>query len=180
MHREDAARARHRAAAMLKKAGIVLTPAEEDGMEVADFGLGRLDRYGLEIVTYVNNGRYCAKELVLFPGQTCPEHIHPPLGPDNPGKQETFRCRFGTIYLHIPGESTPESMAKIRAEDKANFTAAREVVLRPGDQVTIPPEIRHWFQAGSDGAVVSEFSSTSVDAEDIFTDPRIRRVPVYD
>jgi D-lyxose ketol-isomerase len=180
MNSEDAARARRRAAALLKKAGIVLTPAEEDGMEVADLGLNALDRYGLEIVTYINNGRYCAKELVLFPGQTCPEHIHPPLGPKNPGKQETFRCRFGTVYLHIPGEPTPGSKAKIPARDKKYFTAAREIILRPGDQVTIPPETKHWFQAGSEGAVISEFSSTSIDEEDIFTDPRIRRMPVYD
>ena len=33
----------------------------------------------------------------------------------------------------------------------------------------------HWFQAGSGGAVVSEFSSPSHDEFDIFTDPRIGR-----
>jgi len=35
----------------------------------------------------------------------------------------------------------------------------------------------HWFQAGEEGAIVSEFSSTSRDESDIFTDLRIRRVP---
>lgn len=34
----------------------------------------------------------------------------------------------------------------------------------------------HWFQAGDEGAVVSEFSSTSRDEFDIFTDPRIKRM----
>ncbi|MEN6311955.1 MAG: D-lyxose/D-mannose family sugar isomerase, partial [Acidobacteriota bacterium] len=34
----------------------------------------------------------------------------------------------------------------------------------------------HWFQAGDKGAVVSEFSSTSIDERDLFTDPHIRRV----
>ncbi len=34
----DAAEARQRAAAMLADAGIVLTPAEREGIEVADFG----------------------------------------------------------------------------------------------------------------------------------------------
>lgn len=49
--------------------------------------------------------------------------------------------------------------------------------LLPGEQFTIPPNTHHWFQAGEEGAIVSEFSSTSRDAFDIFTDPRIKRVP---
>ena len=75
------AEARERAAAMLADAGIVLTAAESAAIEVADFGLGRLEETGLQIVVYVNTERVCAKELVLFPYQTCPEHRHPPVGP---------------------------------------------------------------------------------------------------
>jgi D-lyxose ketol-isomerase len=48
-------------------------------------------------------------------------------------------------------------------------------VLRPGDQHTIPPDTLHWFKAGDEGAVVSEFSTQSRDETDVFTDPRIRR-----
>lgn len=33
-----------------------------------------LERTGLQLVTYVNTERCCAKEMVLFAGQTCPEH----------------------------------------------------------------------------------------------------------
>jgi D-lyxose ketol-isomerase len=51
-----------------------------------------------------------------------------------------------------------------------------EIQLNPGDQYTIVPNTLHWFQAGPQGAVISEFSSTSRDDLDIFTDPRIRRV----
>ena len=139
---------------MLADAGIVLRPDERDAIEVADFGLGRHDELGLQIVVYVNTERVCAKELVLFPGQTCPEHRHPPVA-DDPGKEETFRCRTGLVRLHVEGEG--------------------EIVLRPGDQHTIPPDTLHWFQAGEDGAVVSEFSTRSRDETDVFTDPRIRR-----
>ena len=35
-------------------------------------------------------------------------------------------------------------------------------------------------QAGPQGAVVSEFSSTSDDESDIFTDPHIKRIPVIE
>jgi D-lyxose ketol-isomerase len=148
------AEAQERAAAMLADAGIILTAAERAAIEVADFGLGRLQETGLQIVTYVNTERVCAKELVLFPHQTCPEHRHPPVGND-PGKEETFRCRVGLVRLHVVGED--------------------EIVLRPGEQWTIPPDTLHWFEAGDEGAVVSEFSTRSRDETDVFTDPRIVR-----
>ena len=88
--RAEAEQARWRAAAMLREAGIVLTPHEEATIEIADLGLGELERQGLELVTYVNTDRYCAKELVLFPHQTCPQHRHPPVD-GRPGKQERLR-----------------------------------------------------------------------------------------
>lgn len=167
---------RARAAAMLGRAGVVLTPEDQASIEVADFGLDDLERTGLELVVYVNTDRYCAKELVLFPRQTCPEHAHPPVGED-PGKQETFRCRWGTVWLYVEGDPTDPMQARIPRGDEAYYTVFHEIALRPGDQYTIPPNTRHWFQAGDEGAVVSEFSSTSRDALDRFTDPRIRRLP---
>jgi D-lyxose ketol-isomerase len=139
---------------MLADAGIVLTPEERDRIELADFGLGRLEEIGLQIVVYVNTERVCAKELVMFPHQLCPEHRHPPVG-DDPGKEETFRVRRGLVHLHVEGHD--------------------EIVLRPGEQFTIPPNTLHWFQAGDDGAIVSEFSTRSRDETDVFTDPRIVR-----
>ncbi len=139
---------------MLADAGIVLTSAEEKRIEVTDFGLGRLEEIGLQLVVYVNTERVCAKELVLFPGQTCPEHRHPPVD-GLPGKEETFRCRSGSVSLHVAGEG--------------------EIVLRPGDQATIPPDRLHWFHAGDEGAIVSEFSTRSRDELDVFTDQRIVR-----
>jgi D-lyxose ketol-isomerase len=148
------AEARERAAAMVDAAGIVLTPHEREQIEIADFGLGRLDEIGLQIVVYVNTDRVCAKELVLFPHQRCPEHRHPPFEGE-PGKEETFRVRRGVVHLHVEG--------------------AGDIVLRAGDQYTIPPNTLHSFEAGDEGAIVSEFSTTSRDALDVFTDPRIAR-----
>ena len=52
--------------------------------------------------------------------------------------------------------------------------------MEPGQQYTIQPDTRHWFQGGEEGAVVSEFSTTSYDEYDIFTDPRIKRMPVIE
>jgi len=148
------AEARERATAMLVEAGIVLTSKERENIEIADFGLGRLDEIGLQIVVYVNTDRVCAKELVLFPHQRCPEHRHPPVD-GRPGKEETFRVRRGAVRLHVDGTD--------------------DIELGPGEQYTIPPNTLHSFEAGDDGAIVSEFSTTSRDALDIFTDPRIVR-----
>ena len=50
-----------------------------------------------------------------------------------------------------------------------------EIELCPGDQFTIPPDTLHWFRAGAEGAIVTEFSTRSRDELDVFTDPRIVR-----
>lgn len=181
MKRSDIVRAQARALDMLQRAGIAVTEAEKAQIEVADFGLDRLESEGLELITYVNNDRYCAKELVLFPRQTCPEHRHPPVKLDDgrvdPGKRETFRCRFGRVWLYVEGAPAASIRAHLPRGSEAHYTVRHEIELNPGDQYTIPPDTLHWFQAGDEGAVVSEFSSTSRDEFDVFTDPRIKRIP---
>jgi D-lyxose ketol-isomerase len=162
---------------MLTEAGIVLTSHERAAIEVADFRLSRLDEIGLQIVVYVNTERVCAKELVLFPRQTCPEHRHPPAG-ESPGKEETFRCRAGVVYLYTEGDASPNPACRPPEPDRDWFTVRHEIALHPGEQYTIPPNTLHWFQAGEEGAVVSEFSTTSTDELDVFTDPRIGRATV--
>lgn len=158
------------------QAGIVVTKDEEANIEVADFGLGDPDHCALQLVIYVNTERVCAKEMVLLPGQTCPEHRHPPFG-EYAGKEETFRCRFGTVYLYIEGIPTANIKAKVPNTGKQYYTVFHEIVLNPGDQYTIPVNTRHWFQSGDQGAVVSEFSTPSFDDRDVFTDPNVRRAP---
>ena len=161
---------------MLEQAGIVLTPAERAGFEVADFGLGELEKTGLEIITYINTDRVCAKELVLLPHQTCPEHRHPTVG-GKPGKEETFRCRRGTVYLYVSGPPAAHPACRPPQGSEAYYTVSREISLKPGEQYTLFPDTLHWFQAGPEGAIVSEFSTRSTDDQDFFTDPRIKRAP---
>ena len=169
--------AQTRAAASLAAAGIALTADELAAIEVVDFGLNQLAEIGLQVVVYVNTPRVCAKELVLFPNQTCAEHRHPPFD-GTPGKEETFRVRAGTVYVHVEGPATPDPQARPARAELGVYTAAREVVLGPGGQCTIPANTRHWFQAGPDGAIVSEFSTQSRDDLDIFTDKQITRAPL--
>lgn len=173
--KQEVDKARRKAVKLLKKAGIVLTLTEKQALEVADLGLGRLNEIGVEIVVYVNTKRYCAKELVLFPRQICPEHRHPPFNSES-GKEETFRCRFGIVYLYVPGKPVKKPKAKLPQDKKDCFTVWHEIILKPGQQYTLPPNTLHWFQAGNKGAVVSEFSTMSRDEFDIFTDKKIHRI----
>jgi len=179
MQRELYEQARMRALAYFERAGIALTDTEKRNVEVADFGLNDLARTGLVLVTYLNTDRCCAKELVLFPGQTCPEHRHPATAAGE-GKEETFRCRWGEVSLYVSGAPAARSVARPPAGDEAHYTVFHEIALRPGQQYTLAPDTLHWFQGGPEGAVVSEFSTTSRDEADIFTDPRILRAPVIE
>jgi len=156
----------------LAKAGIAITKEEEERIEVAEYELSCIDKVGLELVVYVNTDRCCAKELVLLPYQTCPEHRHPEINGEV-GKEETFRCRYGKVYLYVEGEGKDEIRAKRPKGMEEYFTCTNEIILNPGEQYTIMPNTLHWFQAGPEGAVVSEFSTKSRDEYDVYTDPRI-------
>ncbi|RCX13029.1 hypothetical protein DFP94_1227 [Fontibacillus phaseoli] len=163
----------------LAQANIAVTKEEIDLIEVADFGLNDIYNNGLQLLEYVNTSRVCAKELVMLPGQTCPEHRHPPFG-DYRGKEETFRCRYGKVHLFVEGEATTHPQAQPPEKGKKYFTVQHEIILHPGDQYTIPVDTLHWFKAGENGAVITEFSTTSYDDYDIFTNPEIKRIPVVE
>ena len=159
------------------KAQRVVTEQEKQNVEVADFGKGMVKELGLQLIVYVNTERVCAKEMVLLPGQTCPEHKHVPTNGLN-GKEETFRCRYGEVYLYVAGDKNVDTIkAKLPSSD---VTVFHEIVLKPGEQYTIMPETWHWFQAGPDGAVISEFSTRSTDEIDVFTDKGIKRETVIE
>ncbi len=180
MKRRDVIRCREKAWKMLQKAHIAITAEEKQNMEIADCGFNDIENLGLQIVVYENNQRYCAKELVLFPNQFFPEHSHPRIDEWNEGKQETFRCRWGKANLYVEGEPSRYPKAQIPDEYRRYLTVWKEISLMPGDQYTLLPSTKHWFQAGNEGCIVSEFSSASVDEADVFTDPRVQRIPVIE
>ncbi len=158
------------------KAHIALTETEKNQIEISDFGLGDIEHNGLQLITYINTDRVCCKEMVLFPGQVCPEHRHPPFD-KYIGKEETFRCRYGTVYLYVEGEPTVDRAKEPPELGREYYTAFHEIKLEPGEQYTIPLNTKHWFAAGAEGTVISEFSTPSFDEKDIFTNPDIKRMP---
>jgi D-lyxose ketol-isomerase len=75
----------------------------------------------------------------------------------------------------VAGEPTPEPLCE---PPPGEYTVRHEIRLEPGGQYTIPANTLHWFRAGPEGAVVSEFSTASRDEHDVFTDPRVERTTV--
>lgn len=175
MTKEELIKRQNQAYELFCRSGIFITEAEKSQIEIADFGLGQFEQTGLAVLVYVNTERCCAKELAIWSRQTCPEHYHPPVGSD-PGKEETFRCRWGKVYLYVPGEKKDNPKARPPAGRENSYTVWHEVELNPGDQYTLSPNTRHWFQAGDEGAVISEFSTRSTDENDVFTDLEIQRI----
>ncbi len=175
MTQKELKKRQQQAAALFRTAGIVITPAEQKRIETADFGLNEFASTGLGVLVYVNTDRCCAKELAMWPRQTCPEHRHPNRGRVL-GKEETFRCRCGVVYLYVSGTAVRKPKAVPPAWRESHYTVWHEIVLKPGQQYTLAPDTLHWFQAGPNGAVVSEFSTHSTDESDVFTDPEIQRL----
>jgi len=171
--RAEYCEAKNRAAAMIRASGVHITRDEAEKVEVADFGLSQLEVEGAQMLTLVASARIGVKVVALFGGQTLPEHWHPPVD-DDPGKEETIRVISGTLRFYIPGDDNMRE-GSIPADKENVYTARHELVLKPGDQITLEPGTKHWFQAGEGGVVMYSFSSVARDVLDRFTDPEIKR-----
>ncbi len=168
--------ARSRAAALIERAGLALRAEEPSRIEAADFGLGHLEVEGAQILTVAESPRIAVKLIALFPGQTLPEHWHPVVGND-PGKEETVRLQWGTLALFAPGAGLLEGWRPPTGKEQA-YSVREGCLLKAGGQYYLPPGTRHWFQAGSEGAVLWSFSSVAHDILDRFTDPGVIRATV--
>jgi D-lyxose ketol-isomerase len=162
------------AAKMIRNSGIGINEQEIGRIEVVDFGLSNIEKEGVQVLTLVQTERISVKVLVLFPNQTEPEHWHPPVGND-PGKEETIRVVSGTVYFYSPGENTFEKGFLVK-DKEGYYTMRHETIMSPGDQITLQPGEKHWFQAKNDGAIMYSFSTVARDALDQFTDPDVVRI----
>jgi D-lyxose ketol-isomerase len=174
MTRPEYKTAQKRGAEMMLDAGIQISEKEASNIEVADFGLGNLEKEGAQILTLIQTDRISVKIIALFPHQTEPEHWHPRVG-DDPGKEETIRVVKGILYLYIPGINTlkegrvPENKEKV-------YTCRNELVMLVNDQITLDPGTKHWFRAGNEGVVMYSHSTIARDILDRFTDSMVVRI----
>lgn len=173
--RSEIRRIQQEAHALLAQTGLALNEDEIARMEVADFGLSEIRESGAQIVTLVDTAQIAAKLLVMLPWQCEPEHTHPTIG-DYAGKEETIRCEWGTLFLYGPGETTPNPQGRPPAHRRHTYSVWHEHILKPGQQVTFRPGTPHWFQGGPEGCVFWSLSTKVIDANDVFTDPEVRRL----
>ena len=162
---------------LLKKAAFTFAPQEHASMRAADFGLSRLRKEGIQVLTFLNTAFLGAKALILLPEQTMVEHWHPARG-DDPGKEETLRCLYGECNLYIPGE---DNMTRgfLPEGQELNYNSRHEITLTPQGQYTLSPGVAHWFQPGPEGCVVLSLSTQVTDLDDLFTNPQIVRETKY-
>lgn len=168
--------ARERAWELVTASGLPLREEERDCIEVAELGLGELERTGLQILTMASSEWLGVKLLILTPNQFFPQHRHPPGDAGcYPGKTEVLRGQSGRLWLYVPGTPTERPRVRPPAEGRAHCTVWHEVEIGPGQQYICPPNTWHWFQAGFEGAVVWSISSKVTDTADQFSDPRVVR-----
>lgn len=170
--------AQDRALALFRTAGVPIRDDEKNSIAIVDFGLGHFDEEGMHLFTMVSTSRYAAKALALTPWQTEPEHWHPPVD-DDPGKEETVRVLWGTLLFYIDGEDTLKR-GRIPRGKESVYVSRHELAMKPGDQITLKPNQKHWFQADGGGVVIYTFSSTARDILDCFSDSAISRVTKID
>jgi D-lyxose ketol-isomerase len=164
---------RKKASRMIRRAGIRITDKEANLIHVTDFGLGNLLREGLQELILFSTDRIEVRVLVLLPNQTYPEHSHPSAG-SSPGKELTIRVIDGSVRLYLPGGSEMKS-SLVPDGKEAWYSSRAEVLLSPGDQLTIAPATKYWIRAEPSGSVIYGFSAAAPGISDQFSDPNIHQ-----
>ena len=146
------------------------------GWDITDFGTGRFEEVGLVVFT-VRNGHptlepycrktYCEKILIVRENQHTPMHYHV-------AKQEDIICRCGgNLVCPVYNKAADGTLADTEVEVtldgvRRRVAAGTELVLRPGESVTLTPFMYHefWAEAGTGTAIVGEVSKVNDDTND--------------
>jgi len=148
------------------------------GWDVTDFGYGQFPGHGKKgiglLLVTMRNGRaddpsrpYCEK-LMLVDGIT-PFHHHAK-------KTEDIICRGGSPLLLVvykvgnnEGFSRKPFVALMDGQE-IEFPAGSEIILEPGQSITLTPDLYHEFRSADDGrgSIVGEVSTVNDDAHDNF------------
>jgi len=151
------------------------------GWDVTDFGQGRFERLGLVLFTLRNglpgepaSKPYCEKIMMVREEQVTPMHLHY-------RKMEDIINRGGgrlvLRFFRADSDQALDESAPVRLSIDGlavEVSPGEEVVLEPGQSVTIPPMLYHdfWAQAGSGAVMAGEVSTGNDDkADNHFLDP---------
>lgn len=150
------------------------------GWDVTDFGSNDFQRTGLTLFTLrngrpgVGNGKtYCEKIMMVRARQVTPMHFHWQKTEDiiNRGGGELV-CRL--LQADDAEEPTDRCVAVSLDGELRSVPAGGEIVLRPGESITLVPFVYHtfWGAPGGGPVLVGEVSTVNDDtADNRFLDP---------
>ena len=165
------------------------------GWDITDFARGDFAKFGLVLFT-VRNGvpastaadaakrhggkSYCEKVMVCRPGQMTPMHFHW-------HKMEDIICRAGApLVLQLYNARKDNEELDLESDVAVSIDGVRrvvkagsEVVLTPGESITLPPYLYHrfWAQPTADNepCLIGEVSLVNDDDKDNrFAEPLAR------
>jgi D-lyxose ketol-isomerase len=144
------------------------------GWDVTDFGKGDFKRFGLTLLT-IRNGRpdrpdskpYCEKLMMAGEDQVTPLHFHWSKTEDiiNRGGGRMV-CR---LHAATPDEQLSEEPVRVSMDGRqVEVPAGTEVVLEPGQSITLAPYQYHafWAEPGSGPVLLGEVSAVNDDTRD--------------
>ena len=160
------------------------------GWDLTDFGSGNFRSCGMYLITLRNgNPRmdkytkpYAEKIMMLKGGQTCPCHFHWHKTEDiinRGGGNVVFRL-WNAGPDELPDRQSPVTV--YRDGRKYTVPAGSEIVIRPGESLTLYPGCYHEFTVRSweSYALIGEVSMCNDDDEDNRFEKPVGRFPAID
>lgn len=159
------------------------------GWDVTDYGMGNFDKLGIALITIrngnVNNKKYTktyAEKLIMIEeGQVSPMHFHW-------NKMEDIINRGGgNLIFHLYNAAKDESLADTDVEinqDGRKYTvpAGTDIILKPGESITLYPYYYHEFivEPGGGTVLLGEVSMSNDDNTDNCFLEKLGRFPAIE
>lgn len=145
------------------------------GWDVTDYGEGNFDKKGLALIT-IRNGNannpkytktYAEKIMMLREGQLSPNHFHWKK------MEDIINRGGGNVVFHLWNATKDEELGdtdvRVSRDGRSYLVpAGSEIVLEPGESLTLYPYYYHDFsvQAGTGSALIGEVSMCNDDNTD--------------
>lgn len=145
------------------------------GWDVTDYGLGDFNKVGLTLITLRNGNvgnpdytkTYAEKIMMLKEGQLSPNHFHWKK------MEDIINRGGGNVVFHLWNVGENESLADtdvavFRDGRKYMVPAGSEIILKPGESLTLYPYTYHDFsvEPGTGYALIGEVSMCNDDNSD--------------
>lgn len=159
------------------------------GWDITDFGMGDWEKIGFALITLRNGNQnddrykkvYAEKLIMLKDGQKAPMHFHW-------NKSEDIINRGGgtliiTVYQDDGEGGLSDQDVLVNSDGRSYYVpAGTEVVLKPGESITLWPHQYHSFstEPGSGDVLIGEVSMCNDDVKDNRFYEKVGRFPAIE